>query len=270
MLCAVLCSCFTSCINEGSVTDAESFDTDEFTDTLESAVNTSDDTADGTSGEEDTDSLDATDTEEAQTEYEPGYYASHKAGYVTMAVNNIMQEYIGMPYGCEVVSLAMTLGYYGFTIEPRDLFNGYMPHAPYGVANPFYQYVGDATNRTGYGCYAPCVVETANKYLEEVGSSRRAHDISGSSIYEILGYIWNGVPVIIWGTLDMKYSNVIASWNFDGETVNWYSLSHCLVITGVLEDGFIVCDPMVGRIKYTIDEVRAAYEQIYSQAVVIY
>ena len=203
-------------------------------------------------------------------DFRENFHAFYQASFATMDIENIMQEEIGMPYGCEAVSLAMALGYYGFDIDARILFEGFMPKGKYGEANPFHEYIGSAKNGTGYGCYAPCVVETANKFLERQGSKRRAHDISGSSMYDILAYIWNGVPVVIWGTLDMKKAKVLDSWEFDGERVYWYNLSHCVLITGVRGDSFIVCDPMVDKVEYKISEVEAAYEQIYSQAVAIW
>ena len=203
-------------------------------------------------------------------DFREGFHAFYQANFATMDIENIMQEDIGMPYGCEAVSLAMVLGYYGFDIDARILFEGFMPKGKYGEANPFYEYIGSPKNRTGYGCYAPCVVETANKFLERRGSKRRAHDISGSSMYDILGYIWSGVPVVIWGTLGMERSGVLDSWYFDGERVYWYELSHCVLITGVKGDSFIICDPMVGKVEYPIEKVEAAYTQIYSQAVAIW
>lgn len=200
-----------------------------------------------------------------------GYNSVFQMHYMSMNCENIMQEEIGMPFGCEVVSLAITLKYFGHDISPNMLFRGFMPNDVYGKANPYYQYVGDPTDDTGYGCYAPCVVTTANEYLTRQKSPRRAKDVSGSSMYELLGYVWNGIPVIIWGTLNMSPTSKVAdSWMFNGERVTWYSLSHCVVICGVQDDDFIICDPMVGKVKYPIKDVEAAYKLINSQAVVIY
>ena len=200
-----------------------------------------------------------------------GYKTVYQMNYASINCDNIMQEKVGLPFGCEVVSLAIVLKYLGYEIDPMTLFNKYMPSGKWGKVNPFDAYVGSPTNRTGYGCYAPCVVTTANDYLSEENSARKAHNISGSSMYELLGYIWSGYPVILWGTLDMTpNSYVLESWKFDGEIVNWYRHSHCVVICGVQDDNFIVCDPMVGKVKYPIKAVEAAYNLIYSQAVVIY
>lgn len=200
-----------------------------------------------------------------------GYKTVYQMNYVSINCENIMQEKIGLPFGCEVVSLAIVLDYLGYEIDPMTLFNEYMPNGKWGKVNPFYAYVGSPTNRTGYGCYAPCVVTTANDYLTEENSARRARNVSGSSMYQLLGYVWSGYPVVIWGTLNMvPESYVLESWTFDGEVVDWYRHSHCVVICGVQDDNFIICDPMVGKVKYPIKDVEAAYNLIYSQAVVIY
>lgn len=206
----------------------------------------------------------------ADIDFRDGFHNFFQANFATMDIENVMQMDIGMPNGCEAVSLSMALGYYGFKIDARILYEGFMPHGKYGEANPFYEYVGNPKNETGYGCYAPCVVETANSFLEMRNTKRRAHDISGSSVYDLLGYVWNGIPVIIWGTLGMDRSRVLDSWYFDGERIYWYELSHCVLITGVRGDNFIICDPMVGKVEYPIADVAAAYEQIYSQAVAIW
>ena len=175
-----------------------------------------------------------------------GFNAVYQMNYVSINCENIMQEYIGLPFGCEVVSLAIVLDYLGYEIDPTTLFKEYMPSGRWGKVNPYYAYVGNPWDRTGYGCYAPCVVTTANDYLTDENSARKAHNISSSSIYDILGYIWSGYPVIIWGTLGMvPDSYILESWKFDGEVVNWYRHSHCVVICGVQDDNFIICDPML-------------------------
>lgn len=259
----ILISALTSCADPAPSCNTQSVGTD----TSSEAVS---DTAPAETFPEAEESAQVSESKTVDIDFREGFHNFYQANFATMDIENVMQEEIGMPYGCEVVSLSMALGYYGFDIDARILFEGFMPHGKYGKANPFYEYIGSPKNRTGYGCYAPCVVETANKFLESRRSKRQAHDISGSSMYDILGYIWNGVPVIIWGTLGMEKSPVLDSWYFDGEKVYWYELSHCVLIVGVRGDNLIICDPMVGKVEYKISDVEAAYSQIYSQAVVIW
>jgi len=196
-------------------------------------------------------------------------YISDGETFIRMRVQNIMQEPIGMNNGCEAVSLAIALGYYGFDVDPVELFEEHMKSGAAGIANPFYSYVGDPRGVAGYGCYAPCVVRCADSYLKSVGSSLRARDISGSSMDEICEYLLEGKPVIIWGTLKMQPSDVLAVWRFGGNPVYWYSYSHCVVLSGILSDCFFVCDPMEGIVRYPISDVERSYNQIYTQALII-
>jgi len=197
-------------------------------------------------------------------------------GYITdgeklirLRMQTIMQESIGMYYGCEAVSLSIALQYYGFDIDPVTLFTEHMKSGPVGKVNPFYAYVGDPRDSSGYGCYAPCAVRCVNGYLESVGSDLRAKDISGSSMEEIKEYLWQGKPVVIWGTLGMKESDVLSRWYFGGNPVYWYRLSHCVVLSGIYRDRFFVCDPMEGSVNYLQGDVERSYNQIYTQALVI-
>ena len=197
-------------------------------------------------------------------------------GYITDGKNiirlrmpTILQEPIGMYYGCEAVSLSIALGYYGFNVDPVVLFTEHMKSGPAGETNPFYAYVGDPRDASGYGCYAPCAVRCVNSYLESVGSELRARDISGSSMEEIREYLWQGKPVVIWGTLEMKESDVLERWYFGGNPVYWYRLSHCVVLSGIYRDRFFVCDPMEGSVNYLQSDVERSYNQIYTQALII-
>lgn len=197
-------------------------------------------------------------------------YITDGESFIRLKTRTVLQERIGMPFGCEAVSLSIALAYYGYDIEAETLFEQYMSSGVAGEANPFYSYVGDPRDMTGYGCYAPCAVRCVNSYLESCDSELRARDISGSTTEEINALLWEGKPVVIWGTLDMRESDVLEIWYFGGNPVYWYSLSHCVVLSGISSDGrYFVADPMKGNVLYEISDVERAYTQIYSQALVI-
>ncbi len=207
---------------------------------------------------------------EATAVFTEGYFENLTGTYIEMIVENIMQNEIQMMNGCEVVSLSIALKYYGYEIDPRDLFDDYMPKGPNnGKTNPFEKYMGDPSNRTGYGCYAPCVVTTANKYLKDQGAALVAHDISGSTMTQLEYYLAKGYPIVLWATLNMEDSAVIGTWEFDGEPVSWYAKSHCVVLAGYDYEDFIICDPQKGVVYHDKAIVEKAYNLIYSQAVVI-
>lgn len=202
--------------------------------------------------------------------YTMGYMDSTDGTYVEMNMTNVMQMPIGMMNGCEVVSLCIAMRYYGYTIDPIYMFDNFMPKGPNdGKTNPFEKYIGDPRNTTGFGCYAPCMVETANTYItSRIDLGIRAYDISGYSMKDIEYFLKNGHPVVLWATLNMEDSAVIDTWEFDGEEVSWYYKSHCVVLVGYEEGDYIICDPLVGKVKYPKEDVERAYHLIYSQAVV--
>ncbi|MBE6714477.1 MAG: hypothetical protein E7575_04210 [Ruminococcaceae bacterium] len=187
---------------------------------------------------------------------------------VCLDVENIMQFPL-LPCGCEAVSLAIVLKYEGLDIEPEALYTDYMPKGDYVNGNPWKEYIGDPFTE-GMGCYAPCLCETGNSYLENIGSKKKVYDISGLDIQECKRYIDRKIPVIIWGTMWMLDDDSLCWTNVvDGETVVWHSVSHCLVLIGYTDTGYIFCDPMRGIVEYTQEETERAFEINFRQACIV-
>ena len=194
----------------------------------------------------------------------------YKSSTVRLDVQNIMQM-PSLPNGCEVVSLAIALGYKGYQIPPTKLFDDFMPHS-YGfkITDFWNYYIGDPRTE-GCGCYAPCVVATANAFLESKNSTMKGYNVSGSSLTKLESYLDRDIPVILWGTMGMcgLYSEVAKGY-VDGEWVYWNLFSHCMVMIGYDEDSYIFCDPMRGIVEYDKEAVEKSYNIAYQQACVIY
>ena len=187
---------------------------------------------------------------------------------VKLPVSNIRQ-YPTLPNGCEVVSLAIALKYSGYPVDPLWLYENYMPKSQLYEGNPWTSYIGDATDK-GYGCYAPCVVETGNAYLQEINSDKAVYDVSGKKMYEYTNYIDNGIPVILWGLLKMNGDDTVAWGTYaNGRYVKWHSFSHCVVLIGYTEDSYIFCDPIYGVVEYDFKSVEDSFKINYSQACII-
>lgn len=187
---------------------------------------------------------------------------------VCLNVSNIMQK-PALPNGCEVVSLAIALKYAGYSISPTRLYDEYMPKSPYKNGDPWTTYVGNAKD-LGYGCYAPCVVETGNAYLTVVGSSLRISNVSGQDLSYYRSLIDRGIPVIMWGTVDMNGNSTVC-WegNINGKYVNWHTYSHCLVLIGYTDDTYIFCDPLKGITEYSWKKVEESFALNYRQACIV-
>lgn len=189
---------------------------------------------------------------------------------VRLDVENILQM-PELPNGCEVVSLAIVLQYtFDLQIDPVWLSDTYMPKGLPGRADPEYTYVGDPKGN-GFGCYVPCLEMTAIRYLADAGvRDYTAKDISGSSMRELKEWVAGGCPVILWATIDMEPSIVAQEWTIWGETVCWYSGSHCVVLSGYTEDTCIICDPLRGVVEYDLQDVLQAYELVGRRAMVLH
>lgn len=190
--------------------------------------------------------------------------------YVKLDVDCLMQK-PALPNGCEVVSLAMVLGYHGYSVDAGWLFDNFMPASPFKAGDPWTTYVGDPRDKSGgYGCFSPCVVQTGNEYLASVGSSKRVSDVSYKSFSSYTSYIDNGLPVIVWGTLGMNGKSRI-TWEdeIDGKKVSWLASSHCLVLIGYTDYTYIFADPLKGIVEYSKEAVEYSFSLNHQQACVI-
>lgn len=183
-------------------------------------------------------------------------------------VENILQN-PKLPNGCEVVSLAIVLNYFGYNIDPVTLYNDYMPNSNYLDGNPWTTYVGNATG-LGLGCYAPCVKKTGDDYLKSVEGKHYVRDVSYKKLEEYEQFLREGKPIIMWGLLDMTWNPHIA-WGarVGGKEVIWYSYSHCLVLIGYTEDEYIFCDPLEGIMYYNKNDVIDCFTTNFKQACIL-
>ncbi len=211
------------------------------------------------------------------------YTASDRSGntaketvYVTVTdpdrfclnVSNILQM-PALPNGCEVVSLAIALRYAGYSVDPIPLYDEFMPKSPLKNGDPWTTYVGNAKG-LGFGCYAPCVAETGNAYLASVGASKTVSDVSGQPLSYYKEYIDRGIPVVVWGTIQMN-CNPHLCWEavVNGKYVVWHSYSHCLVLIGYTKYTYIFCDPLRGIVEYSKAAAETSFEINFRQACIV-
>lgn len=183
--------------------------------------------------------------------------------------------YTTYPSGSGISAVATVLKYYGIDASVIDLCNcadvygdiivrdGYTP-------SPWKKIVfSPGTYDSIY--YAPPIVNMANKYLTSVGSNKRAKDVSGTSLEELLEYVEKGVPVIIWGTTTEKAAKDGRTWiSDDGETVICKEKMQVFVIKGYTKDNIELIFDVDGIvIEYSHDLVNEMYQSVYAQALII-
>lgn len=195
-------------------------------------------------------------------------------------VKNIMQN-PELPTGCEVTSLTILLNHLGFSADKVKMSRNYLPKLDFYWENGTYYgadfrttFAGNPESEYSYGCYAPCIETTANAYLSDIKSTKKAHALKGITFENLLSeYIDNNMPVLIWITSSNLHEPYYTSiWTTpEGKEVQWLAYEHCVVMTGYDKDNQLiyVSDPLQGNISYDYSKFRQRYIDMGEQALYI-
>lgn len=179
-------------------------------------------------------------------------------------------QYPELPTGCEITSLTMVLNYYGFDVDKCDLSDNYLDKGKVGTVDFRMIFEGDPRDKDSYGCYAPVIVNTANKFLRSQSSSLKAAEITDTEFEDLFEYTNKGVPVMVWCTYELAQGHFSVTWNVDGQDMTWYTPEHCMVLLGQKDDKAVTADPASGEIKeYDKELLKTRYEELFKQAVII-
>jgi len=183
-----------------------------------------------------------------------------------------------LPNGCEITSLTAVLNYKGYDVEKTKMADEYLPKEAFYVkdgklygANPYVSYAGNPREKNGFFSYAPPIVEAANLYLDSVEGEEKPIDISGSTRDEIIEYLNQGIPVVIWVTLDLSKPKLNYSWYLmdTGEKKDMPINLHCVVLNGYAGDNVHVMNPLKGQVVYNADAFFQSYLELGSHAMIL-
>lgn len=190
--------------------------------------------------------------------------------------NSIKVAYIyqepELPTGCEITSLTMLLNFLGYDVDKTTLADDYLTMdytASVGFDKAF---IGNPRWDGGYGCFAPVIAETAQKYLNDQNSSYTAKNISGTDFEKLYSYIDQGKPVIVWNSMyQLDVEKYFCYYDENKTPVYWYANEHCVLLTGYdkTENTVTVADPLSGLMKYNTDRFKYLYDTLEKQAVII-
>lgn len=180
-----------------------------------------------------------------------------------------------LPTGCEAVSAAMALQYWGIDISAPELAE-MLPCSPLyekeGMLHgpdPNEYFVGSPFDPNSYGCYAPVIADV----VSDVDPSLTAQVLYDCSLEELYGeYVSQGIPVLLWCTINMLESYDGTEWILpDGSPFAWRSNEHCLVLSGREGGEYICMDPYDsnGQVSIPFALLEQRYEELGSQAVVM-
>lgn len=203
--------------------------------------------------------------EETSTETEEPASSEAEDDQPVDTVSSHVRELLQLPEfpsGCEPASLTIVLRAMGYDVDIEDMFEVYVPlDATWTDSTSF---LGDPYE--GGGCFPPVIVNAANDFLSDHGSTATAMDITGSTFDEVLAIADAGMPVILWTTMYQEEPS------FSGQEIGpyeWYTNEHCVVVYGSEGDEVLVSDPLDGLVKRDRAYFSALFETCGSMAVVI-
>ena len=157
------------------------------------------------------------------------------------------------PTGCESVSAVMLLRYLGVDMPVDDFIRDYLPLGDFETRNgqlwgpdPRRVFCGSPYDEDGMGCYAPVIREALEKALADRGMAFQAVDETGTDMDTLLReYIDQDMPVVFWACIDMRPPIQGPSWRLldSGETFEWTSSEHCMLLVGYDDEGYWFNDP---------------------------
>lgn len=212
------------------------------------------------------------------------------------------QYKLGYPTGCEAVSATMVANYYGYDVTAEEVINN-TPTDERGIwteqeikevessdeeneelvgeneeiieeviyaSNPFEVFVGHPSKnyeQGSYGCYAKPII----KSLETLGIN--CIDISGCTQDELLQYIREGKPLVVWGTYNGRDIIFEEEWIYPDKSGSYEKLTgeHCMVLIGYDDENVYLNDPIAGEnVTQTKEQFFKNWDILYRQAITIY
>ncbi|MGE7838725.1 C39 family peptidase [Viridibacillus arvi] len=185
-----------------------------------------------------------------------------------------------LPHGCEITALTAALNYYGLNLSKTDMAKNYLPKQEIVDKgnkrigpDPAKAYAGDPFNKlTGTYVFAPVIEKVAKKIAKDKNVSLKVENVSGQSAEEIISLVQEGVPVVVWVTLDLSKPAFKEGWWIKGTNrkLDMYRNLHAVVLTGHMDDKVIVMDPLHGYVSHDETSFFKSYKKLGSQAVAIW
>lgn len=176
---------------------------------------------------------------------------------VTMKVPLVNQK-PNYPTGCEAASCTMLLKYYGYDITLAKMVNTIPRENLRTVDGKRYgpriteKFVGDPrssyTNANpGYGAFAPVVTKSLNNVIQNQHGKHKAVNKTGATFSELLSFLDEGKPVIVWSTYNMQTPKTVNAWYIATPTGSEYFSyprgTHVCVLIGYDAKNIYLADP---------------------------
>ncbi|MEK4230032.1 C39 family peptidase [Solibacillus sp. FSL H8-0538] len=185
-----------------------------------------------------------------------------------------------LPHGCEITSLTAVLNYYGVEVSKTEMADDYLPKQAFkwkdGVRygpDPQMAFAGDPRDRVN-GTYvlANPLVDAALAIITKKQVNLNVSNLSGYSPEAILNTLEQGIPVVLWVTLDLSVPIAGDGW-YITETNEYHQMFknlHAVVLVGRKDDSLILMNPLHGIQEHNQAQVFKSYQQLGAHAVAIH
>lgn len=186
----------------------------------------------------------------------------------------IINQHPELPTGCEVTALTMIMQYHDVNVTKEQLAKEVtkvpVPYSSNGKlygGDPNKGFIGDPFSKRGFGVYKDALIPMIEKYLPG-----RAEDLSGGDFSQVYKALDEGKPVMIWSTIAMLNVDSKKSYwtTLEGETIEWKTPEHAVVVVGYDDEYIYINDPYVGKQrKYKKQVVINRWSDMGKQALTI-
>jgi Uncharacterized protein conserved in bacteria len=189
-----------------------------------------------------------------------------------------ISQFPELPTGCEVTAATMLLNYYGYDIDKEE-FADRIPKAEitfdgtYSYSDsPNESFIGNPYSENSYGVFCPPVIKTMKEIINDFDVQHSVVDMSGSSPKEIYSLVDQGIPVMVWASINMLDVYGDGEWIINGtdETFIWPANEHALVLIDVDDNILTFNDPYHYTVQtYSKESFESAYYSLDQQAIII-
>lgn len=203
-------------------------------------------------------------------------YIARSENYID--VPTVMQ-YPELPNGCEIVALTAVLNHHGIDVAKTTMADNYLPKVSFSTKddkrfgpNPHIAYAGNPRElKGGWYVFAAPIVEAANDAITDKKVDLSAENVSGSTREELLSFIDQDIPVVVWVTLDLSPPIKRGGWYMEGTNEFHPSFTnlHAVVLNGWTKGKVHIMNPLEGQQSVSEEDFFDSYEALGSQAVIV-
>lgn len=203
-------------------------------------------------------------------------YIERNASYIDVPTVKQNPE---LPNGCEITALTSILNYYGMNVSKTTMADNYLTKVAMSNQkgkkvgpNPHIAYAGNPRDlKGGWYVFATPIVDAAQKSIAANKMDLTAENVSGSTREEILSYIDQSIPVVVWVTRDLSPPVKRGGWYIERKNGfhSAYTNLHAVVLNGWKNGKVHIMNPLKGHQSVSEEAFFDSYEALGSLAVII-